>query len=73
MNTGNLLVFLAAGLVIGFILSFLYFKVSTSKKTKEIYYKYEDMDHVLVHIFVLSGLSNKKFKLLVSLKECYAA
>jgi ribonuclease Y len=36
MNTGNVLVFLAAGLVIGFILSFLYFKVSTSKKTKEI-------------------------------------
>lgn len=36
MNTDNTLIFLAAGLVIGFVLSFLFFKVSTSKKNKEI-------------------------------------
>lgn len=45
MNTGNILVFLAAGLVIGFILSFLYFKVSTSKKTKEIEEKTKKLLH----------------------------
>ncbi|MBI5741005.1 MAG: ribonuclease Y [Nitrospirae bacterium] len=32
----NITLFLAAGLVAGFVLSFLYFKVSTSKKAKEI-------------------------------------
>ncbi len=36
IGTGNLFIFLAAGLVIGFVLSFLYVKVSTSNKTKEI-------------------------------------
>jgi ribonuclease Y len=36
MNTDNTFIFLAAGLAIGFVLSFLYFKISTSKKTKEI-------------------------------------
>ncbi|RJQ45776.1 MAG: ribonuclease Y [Nitrospiraceae bacterium] len=32
----NSTLFLAAGLVVGFVLSFLYFKVSTSKKAKEL-------------------------------------
>ena len=36
MSTDNTLIFLAAGLVIGFVLSFLFFKLSTSKKSKEI-------------------------------------
>jgi ribonuclease Y len=35
-STVNTLIFLAAGLVIGFVLSFLFFNVSTSKKNKEI-------------------------------------
>jgi ribonuclease Y len=36
MSTDNTLIFLAAGLVIGFVLSFLFFKLSTSKKNREI-------------------------------------
>jgi ribonuclease Y len=35
-STVNTFIFLAAGLVIGFVLSFLFFKISTSNKNKEI-------------------------------------